>query len=432
MKSFAAFLVFGAVTAAAQSVNPLELDDCLRIATESHPALAAGRAGIAAAGEAVDEARAPYYPQVDLSAGYHRWQRRAFLPSGLALPGGRVPELVGPLDDFNGGLVSRVTLYDFGERRAGLEAAQARRAGAEADVAAVEADVRLAVQSAFYAFAAAEELQRVAAKNLARAESHRELAGVRREAGAVPQADVLRAEAEVADARLQVIATASRVRIAGGQLNSAMGRPAATPIAIATDATITPPPDAAEMAAAAEQALARRPEIRSAEKRTSAARAAITAARARRAPKLRADGSFGWRDTAWVPDTREWQAGVTLDLPVFDAGARTSRVARARAEAAREEAIFEQRQLQIREEVWSAGAELERAWAAIAASEASVQASGESLRLVQERYRNGAALITDLLDTQTALARAEAGLAEARWSYLRARAAFERAVGAGE
>jgi outer membrane protein TolC len=58
-----------------------------------------------------------------------------------------------------------------------------------------------------------------------------------------------------------------------------------------------------------------------------------------------------------------------------------------------------------------------------------VSASDESLRVVHERYQSGAALVTDLLDTQTALAGAEASLAEARWSLLTARAAFDRAVG---
>jgi outer membrane protein TolC len=37
--------------------------------------------------------------------------------------------------------------------------------------------------------------------------------------------------------------------------------------------------------------------------------------------------------------------------------------------------------------------------------------------------------MTDLLDTQTVLASAEASLAEARWSYLTARAAYDRAIG---
>ena len=428
----AAFLLFGAnffFAAESAPAPTLTLDDCLRLSAEKHPSLDAARAGVVAATAAVGEARAPFYPQVDLSAGYHRWQRRAFLPSGFVLPGGQPPELIGPLDDWNGGLVSRVTLYDFGERRAGLEAARARRAGAEAEVATTQADVRLMVEIGFYAVAGAQDLRSVAAKNLARAETHQHLAELRRQAGAVPQADVLRTLAEVADARLQLISAESRVRVALGHLNTAMGRAADTPLAIATTASSPPPPGEAELAAAAERALLRRPEIQASEQRTVAARAAVNAARAARTPKLRADGSFGWRDTAWVPETREWQAGLSIDLPIFDAGSRVHRVARAKADMAREEASLENRRLQIRDDVWSAGAELERAWAAIAASEASVRANEESLRVVQERYENGAAVISDLLDTQTSLARAEASLAAARWNYMSARAAFERATG---
>ncbi len=95
----------------------------------------------------------------------------------------------------------------------------------------------------------------------------------------------------------------------------------------------------------------------------------------------------------------------------------------------REEAALEQERLQIRNEVWSASIELDRAWSSIAANETAVRASEESLRVISERYERGAAVVTDLLDTQTALARAESSLAAARWSYCAARAAFERAIG---
>jgi len=423
--------VFTALHLSAQTTAPLALDDCLKQADEKQPLLAAAAAGVTAAGEAVGEARAPFYPQLDLVAGYHRWQRRAFLPSGLTIPGRGIPDLIGPLDDWNGGVASRVTLFDSGERRAGVDAAQARLAGAEADTTATRAGVRLNVQTAFYTLAAAQDLQAVAEKNLARTEAHQRLAEARRASGAVPSADVLRMQAEVANAHLQVINAASRVRIATGRLNTAMGRAASIPLVIAADPATPPPPAGAELDAAVDRALARRPEIASGAKRTEAARASVTAARAARAPKLRADASFGWRDTVFTPDTQEWQAGLSVDLPLFDAGSRARRLARSKAELAREEAGFESRRLQIREEVWSAAAELERAWAAIAANESAVHASAESLRVVQERYQSGAAVVTDLLDTQTALARAEGSFAEARWNYLAARAAFDRATGAG-
>lgn len=409
--------------------DALMLDDCVKLAMERHPALVAARAGVSASTEAVGEARAPFYPQLDLNAGYHRWQRRAFLPAGLTIPGRGLPEVVGPLDDWNGGVLSRVTLFDFGERRAGLDAAKARLAGAQADASATLADIRLNVQSAFFALAAGGDLQAVAEKNLERATAHQQLAEARATSGAVPQADVLRTQAEVANARLQLITARSRVRAATGRLNTAMGRPAETPLSIRATSIASPPAERLELEAAIQLALAQRPEITAGAKRTEAARSAVAAARAARAPRVRADGSFGWRDTDFLPDTREWQAGVSLELPVFDAGSRTRRIARSKAELAREEAAFETRRLQIRDEVWSSATELERAWASIAANETSIRASEESLRIVRERYERGAALVTDLLDTQTALTSAEASLAEARWSYLRARAAFDHAVG---
>ncbi len=429
---WAALIVLGANALGADGTAPapLTLDDCLRAAAAHHPLLAASAAGVAAAGEAVGEARAPYWPQVDLSAGYHRWQRRAFLPSGLSIPGQPLPELIGPLDDWTAGLSSRVTLFDFGERKAGLAAARAQLGGAEADAATTRADVRLSVESAFYSVAAAQDLLGVATRNLARTESHLTLAQARRDAGAAPQADVLRVQAEVAAARLQLIDAGSRVRVAVGALNTAIGRPAETPLAIAAPDGAAPPPAAADLAEAIAAAIANRPELRSEQLRVTAARASVDGARAARAPKLRADGSYGWNDTALLPESKEWQVGLSVDLPVFDGGSRAHRVARRRAELAREQAAYEQHVLQVRQEVWAAAAELERAWDSIAANDATVRADAESLRVVRERYQNGAALITDLLDTQTALAGAESSLAAARWTYLTARAAYARALGA--
>jgi multidrug efflux system outer membrane protein len=208
-----------------------------------------------------------------------------------------------------------------------------------------------------------------------------------------------------------------------------MGRPAETPLAL--DAPAPDPASVADIAldAAVRQAIANRPELKAEQLRVEAARAGVEGARAARAPKIRADGSYGVNDTVFVPDTKQWQVGLSVDLPVFDAGSRVHQIARSKADLAREQAVYENRVLQVRQEVWAAIAELERARDSIAANETNVRASDESLRVTRERYQSGAALVTDLLDTQTALASAEASLADARWSLLTARAGFERAVG---
>ena len=68
------------------SVSPtLTLKTCVEIALDRNPLQAAAEAGLVAAGESVGEARAPYYPQLALQSGYHRWERHAYLsPSSIA------------------------------------------------------------------------------------------------------------------------------------------------------------------------------------------------------------------------------------------------------------------------------------------------------------------------------------------------------------
>jgi outer membrane protein TolC len=59
----------------------------------------------------------------------------------------------------------------------------------------------------------------------------------------------------------------------------------------------------------------------------------------------------------------------------------------------------------------------------------SVTAATEDLRVVQERYRLGAATIVDVLTSQEALSQAEVDAVSARFNYLRAKAQIEALVG---
>jgi outer membrane protein TolC len=58
-----------------------------------------------------------------------------------------------------------------------------------------------------------------------------------------------------------------------------------------------------------------------------------------------------------------------------------------------------------------------------------VKDANESHRLAKERYSNGSSTINDLLDSETALARAEALFVEARWNYRIAETTFNWAQG---
>lgn len=74
-------------------------------------------------------------------------------------------------------------------------------------------------------------------------------------------------------------------------------------------------------------------------------------------------------------------------------------------------------------------AALEAARVRIEITQASVLAATEDLRVVNERYRVGAATILDVLTSQEAVAQAEVDAVTARFDYLNARAQIEALIG---
>ena len=115
--------------------------------------------------------------------------------------------------------------------------------------------------------------------------------------------------------------------------------------------------------------------------------------------------------------------------PLFEGLLKVRRLSRTKAELAQAEANTAGAVLQVRSDVWLAHSRLSEAYEAVNAADVLVQRAEESYRTVRERYRNEAAIVNELLDAQTALARAEASAVQARWQYRTAEAEFRRAVG---
>ncbi len=67
---------------------------------------------------------------------------------------------------------------------------------------------------------------------------------------------------------------------------------------------------------------------------------------------------------------------------------------------------------------------LQESYESIETSLVQVDDAEESNRLTEERYHAGASTITDLLDAQTSLARAEAAKVDAVWGYQAAKTIF--------
>jgi outer membrane protein len=409
--------------------KPLSLQDCIKIALETNPIPQAAEKGVLAAKEAAGEARASYYPDLGLQTRYAYWQQRAFLPSDLFISGRPVPTIIGPTDDWGAGLRVRYTLFDSGERRARYHSALARQGVAEEEKARVTQDLLLGVYQGFYGLASALEMFKVAEENLTRAKDHLRLANERKAAGAVSRADVLRVQVESANAELMLVRTENLVRISRGNLNTIMGLSVERPLIIEIKADEITTPDFPDLSKSLNQAIQNRPEINAAQKRIEALKGGVEAVKSTYGPKVRVEGSYGRRDTEFFPQDEEWLAGISIEWPLFTGFLRQHQLARAKSEVSKEEAEAQQLILKVRQEVWTAHSKIKEAYEAVQTTKVSVEQAEESMRLAKERYEAGAGTVTDLLDSQTALARAQAFQVEASWDYHTANAVFKRSIG---
>ena len=414
--------------------NKLTLDAALRIALDKNPLTRVAEEGIVISKETSGETRAPYYPEIALRASYSRWETHAFLPNGLIenvseLVGTDISSVIGPTNDWLGTLEARYTLFDSGERAAKLRAAIAEEGVAKEDAARMQEEIAFTVHQAFYDLSASMETLAVAENNLSRTEDHLRIAQGRQEAGDVPRADVLRAEVEVADAKLTLAKAQDLVRVAKGKLNSSMGLPAEAPIEIDTSLLEITSPDKIDVEALLGAAVHDRPEVKAALHSIAAAQNNVDAAKSSFGPKLNAEGSFGWRDSDFLPTDEDWSAGVSLEWTLFAGFYRVHKLAKAGATLRREEAEVARLALDVKEEVWSAYSGLQKAYEAIRTSEVQVRDAQESLRVASERYKVGAGTINDLLDTEAALLKAEVNLVNAKWDYHTSNAELVKSVG---
>jgi outer membrane protein TolC len=407
--------------------RPLTLEACVRIALDKNPLIRVTQEGVSAAKEAVGEARAPYYPELDASAGYSRWEKHAFLPNGLARP--TIPSTIGPTDDWAGGLKARYLLFDSGERRTRLRAALSGKGVAEEDFNKARQDIALDVHQSYYSFISAMREQSVAKENLTRAEDHLRLARERKAAGAVPQADVVRAQVRVADEKLALVRAENLVRISRGNLNTSMGLLVEMDIEVEDLFEEVKSPEGIDIFRAFDRAIHARPEIKAALQRVGIAQSGVDSAKSSFGPKVKAEAGYGRRDADFYPKDPDWLVGITIDLPLFTGFSRVYHLGKKKAELLREEAEVSRVIQNVRLEVWTAHSKLKEAYEAIQAAEILVKDAQESVRLTRERYAAGAGTVTDLLDAETALSRATTTRVVTEWNYFIAKASFKRATG---
>ena len=332
-----------------------------------------------------------------------------------------------PLDNFRSAVMVEQSLFD-GATRANVAAAGIGHDMATANRVMVDHDLAASVTAAYgrVLVAAAASQSAAAAAETARAD--RELAGNRRDAGLVTDADVLQLDVYLSRTREQQIRATSDERIARAQLNQLMGEPLGEAFALdrAPTASVI---DATDLASLEAEALKNRPDVKLAALQEQLAGATQTAARAAFLPQVAAQGGWEFNGGAWNTRTSSWVVGAVARINVFHGFADTARLAEAREQTTRRALEREKAETAARLDVHIAVARLDAARASEAVGRAAVEQARESRRIVRDRYEAGLTDVASLLRAAEAVVQAETQQTAAQVAVLTETAALERMLG---
>ncbi|WP_233993860.1 TolC family protein [Salinibacter altiplanensis] len=293
------------------------------------------------------------------------------------------------------------------ERRAASDAARA--AGHKAE--RTEAVVAFRVKKGYYGLLLAERQVGVIDSALAAARANRDQAQALFDEGIINQADRLAAEVRVSELESQRSEAVAQRDNAADRLRFLIGLDENVRIE-PTDSLTRESTLVGDVSL--EAVNQRRSDMRALRARADAAQEKTRARWLAFVPTLNARGTAGWYDDApFGTSGQSWTAGVSLSWSLFEGFQQIGRAQEAEAQQHRAEIALEQQALENDVEITSARRDLRAARERIEQARTAVAQAEESLRIRTNRYGEGMARTTDLLQ-------AEATLAERRLASLRA------------
>ncbi|MCK9372228.1 MAG: TolC family protein [Sulfuricurvum sp.] len=126
-----------------------------------------------------------------------------------------------------------------------------------------------------------------------------------------------------------------------------------------------------------------------------------------------------------------YQTGIMGTIPLYDGGKLSAEAQKSRIAHSIALKEFESSERVLWQELYGAYLDLQHADETITAKEGVIEATGKTLRLIEERYKQGLATYLDVLEAQNTLDNGRTGLADAKYQKIRAYAQIQKLLNKG-
>jgi TolC family type I secretion outer membrane protein len=397
-----------------QKGDVLTLQQCVDIALKNHPAINAAAGTIRQSESKIGQARAGYYPQINIQSGYSR-----IGPAPTSLRSD-------PYNYYSNSLNLNQTLFDFGKTSSSVDIQTLTKQSAEADFQNTAASLVLGVKEAYYSFLKAKMSEIVAKETVNQFQQHFDVAEMFFETGKSSKIDVTSAEVNLSNARIQLISVQNALHIARVTLNKAMGLISAPEYDVEEQFYLEKISISFETALA--QAYENRPDLLSTGLKKEALEKGIDLNKKGYLPVLSGNAAYGYAGDDTSMD-KSWNVGVALAFPLFSGLSTKYAVDEARANLDVARANEESLRQSVYQEVQSAWLNRREAFERIEAGRIIVRQAEENVELAKGRYETGVGNSIEITDAMIKLNNAKMTYITALSDFSVAQARLEKAIG---
>ncbi|HEY3266039.1 MAG TPA: TolC family protein [Armatimonadota bacterium] len=403
------------------AAGTLTLDDAVALALRQNETVSRSEAAVDKARAQARATSASGLPQVSAAGSVNRQKK-----SAAALGGQSIVLTPGTSKAAS---ISATQLVDiFGKVRRARDIADAATRVQELNVARSKSEIVYQTRAAYYNVLRADGAVGVAQAAVADAQEQLRLAQANETAGTSPGFDVIRARVTLAQQQTSLVTAQDSLALAASDLNNLLGLPIDAPLRIAS---LSETPDrTVDIAGQTARAMEARPEILQADLGIRSNEVNVGLQRLGHYPTFAASGtySYNFTPTGLSASKANWEAGVSVQAPLFDSGSTRAQVRAAEADVRSAKLLGQQVRRSVALQVRAAGLQVQEAADRFVVADGSVGQAEEALRIARVRYQSGVATQLEVTDAETQLVSARQSRNSARYDYYTARAAFDAAV----
>ena len=383
----------------------------------------AAKANSQAAEQQLFAAQGQRLPQFNVRGGYTQLSET---PTAQTVVEGQDAQFpVSEAGSGNAEAIVSIPVFTSGRISHSIEAAEASKQATELNETTTALNIKLQVANAFIAIFRAEKALQVAQSHVTSLSAHAKDVNNLYQQGMVARNDLLASEVSLSNAEQSVLQQENIVHIAKAHFNQLLNRELTTEVNLLEQFPDLLDSDLAELS---QEAILKRPELSALKLWAHALEQQAASENAGLWPQVNVSGGYQYQQNRYQSFEGMWMANATVEWKIYDGSTKHRSDAlthRALALNAQRNDLVTTIQLQVRQ----AWLDLQEAQKRVQVTQKAISQADENLKVSTERYQQGLAINTEVLDAENLRTRSYDNFNNARYDTAMANLNLRRALG---